>query len=193
MVGMPDTASIPVSPHTAAQAAPAQVRVLITAKDIKTRIEAMGIEIDASYPPGPIYLIGILKGSWIFLADLARAIPRKVRVEFLGTASYGKEKRSSGEVRLTKDIDVSLEDHNVIIVEDILDTGVTLNFLMKLFEQRHPKSIKVATLLDKPGRRLRPVRADWIGFEIPDEFVVGYGLDYAEDYRNLKDVCVLEP
>ena len=190
---MPDAATPQVSAHTAAQAAPAQLRVLVTAKDIQARIDVMGREIDASYPPGPIYLIGILKGSWIFLADLARAIPRKVRVEFLGTASYGKEKRSSGEVRLTKDIDVSLEDHNVIIVEDILDTGVTLTFLMKLFEQRHPKSIKVATLLDKPGRRLRPVRADWVGFEIPDEFVVGYGLDYDEDYRNLRDVCVVEP
>jgi hypoxanthine phosphoribosyltransferase len=167
------------------------LRVLVSAEAIQKRIQEMGRDIDAAYPPGPIYLIGILKGSWIFLADLARAIPRKVRVEFLGTASYGKEKRSSGEVRLTKDIDVSLEGQNVIIVEDILDTGVTLTFLMNLFEQRRPASIKVATLLDKPGRRLRPVKADWIGFEIPDEFVVGYGLDYAEDYRNLKDVCVL--
>jgi hypoxanthine phosphoribosyltransferase len=168
------------------------LRVLVSAQSIEERIAAMGREIDAAYPPGPIYLIGILKGSWIFLADLARAIPRHCRIEFLGTSSYGKGKTTSGEVRLTKDIDALLEDQHVIIVEDILDTGVTLTFLIGLLDQRKPKSIKVATLLDKPGRRMRPVKADWIGFEIPDEFVVGYGLDYAEDYRNLKDVCVLE-
>jgi hypoxanthine phosphoribosyltransferase len=167
------------------------LQVLVSAPDIQKRIDEIGRAIDAAYPPGPIYLIGILKGSFIFLADLARAIPRQVRIEFLGTSSYGKGKTSSGEVRLTKDIDALLEGQNVIIVEDILDTGVTLTFLIGLLDQRKPRSIRVATLLDKPERRMRPVKADWIGFTIPDEFVVGYGLDYAEDYRNLRDVCVL--
>jgi hypoxanthine phosphoribosyltransferase len=173
-------------------ASKSKLRVLISAEQIQDRIAAMGKSIAAAYPTDPLYLVGVLKGSFIFMADLARAIPGNVRIEFLGVSSYGKGKTSSGEVRVTKDIDALLEGMDVLIVEDILDTGVTLTFLMNLFEQRKPRSIRIATLLDKPTRRLRPIRADWIGFEIPDEFVVGYGLDYAEDYRNLPDVCVVD-
>ena len=151
----------------------------------------MGAQMDHEHAGETVYLIGILKGSFIFLADLARAMKTPARVEFIGISSYGKGMTTSGEVRVTKDLDVSIEGKHVILVEDIVDTGITLTYLMQLMSQRNPKSLKVATLLDKPERRRRPVNVDYVGFKIPDEFVVGYGLDYAEDYRNLKDVCVL--
>lgn len=167
------------------------LRVLISADQIQTRIQELGAEIDRDYPSGPVYLIAILKGACIFLADLARAMNTPARIEFVGISSYGRGKTSSGEVRLTKDLDVSIEGHDVVVVEDIVDSGVTLSYLMKVFAQRRPKSLRIATLLDKPERRLRPVEVHYVGFKIPDEFVVGYGLDFAEDYRNLKDICVL--
>jgi len=168
------------------------MRVLIPQEKIQARIEELGGEIARDYPNGPIYLVGILKGACIFLSDLARAIPKPVRIDFMGISSYGKGTTSSGEVRVTKDLDVSLEGMDILIVEDIVDTGVTLTYLTHLLHTRKPRSIQIAALLDKPSRRLRPVVAKYVGFTIPDEFVVGYGLDYAEDYRNLKDVCVLE-
>jgi hypoxanthine phosphoribosyltransferase len=168
------------------------LRVLITAEQIQTRIQELGAEIDRDHPTGPVYLIAILKGAFIFLADLSRAMKTPSRIEFIGISSYGRGKTSSGEVRLTKDLDVSIEGFDVVVVEDIVDSGVTLSYLMKVFAQRKPKSLRIATLLDKPERRQRPVEVHYVGFKIPDEFVVGYGLDYAEDYRNLKDVCVLE-
>ena len=167
------------------------LRVLISADKIQSRIQEMGAQIDADYQKGPVYLIAILKGACFFLADLARAMKTPARIEFVGISSYGKGKTSSGEVRLTKDLDVSIEGYDVVVVEDIVDSGVTLSYLMKVFAQRKPKSLRIATLLDKPERRQRPVDVHYVGFQIPDEFVVGYGLDYAEDYRNLKDVCVL--
>jgi hypoxanthine phosphoribosyltransferase len=167
------------------------LRVLIGAEQIQTRIHEMGAQLDRDYPKGPVYLIAILKGACFFLADLARAMNTPARIEFVGISSYGKGKTSSGEVKLTKDLDVSIEGFDVIVVEDIVDSGVTLSYLMKIFAQRKPRSLRIATLLDKPERRLRPVEVHYVGFKIPDEFVVGYGLDYAEDYRNLKDVCVL--
>ncbi len=167
------------------------LRVLISADQIQTRIRELGAEIDRDYPAGPVYLIAILKGACIFLADLARAMHTPVRIEFVGISSYGRGKTSSGEVKLTKDLDVSIEGFDVVVVEDIVDSGVTLSYLMKVFAQRKPKSLRIATFLDKPERRLRPVEVHYVGFKIPDEFVVGYGLDFAEDYRNLKDVCVL--
>ena len=132
-----------------------------------------------------------MKGACFFLADLARAVKTPVRIEFIGISSYGRGKTTSGEVRLTKDLDVTIEGYDVIVIEDIVDTGVTLTYLLKVLAQRKPKSLRVATLLDKPSRRQRPVQVDYIGFQIPDQFVVGFGLDYAEDYRNLKDVCAL--
>lgn len=167
-------------------------RVLLSAAQIAARIQEMAAQIDRDYPEGPVYLIGILKGAYIFLADLARAMKTPARIEFLGISSYGRGKTSSGEVQLTKDLDVSIQGHHVIVVEDIVDSGITLTYLLQVFAQRKPKSLRIATLLDKPERRQRPVQVDYVGFKIPDEFVVGYGLDYAEDYRNLPDVCVLE-
>jgi hypoxanthine phosphoribosyltransferase len=168
-----------------------QLRVLIPAEKIHERIRELGAEIDRDYPQGPVYLVGILKGAFIFLSDLARAMKTSARVEFVGISSYGRGKTSSGEVRLTKDLDTSLEGQNVIVVEDIVDSGITLSYLLQVFQQRRPKSLRIATLLDKPERRQRAVQVDYVGFKIPVEFVVGYGLDYAEDYRNLPDVCVL--
>ena len=168
------------------------MKVLIPAAKIQERIAELGAEIDRDYPSGePVYLIGVLKGACIFLADLARATNVPARIEFIGISSYGKGKSSSGEVKVTKDLDVSVEGHHVIIVEDILDTGLTLSYLVKLMAQRKPKTLRIATFLDKPDRRQSPVQVNYVGFKIPDEFVIGYGLDYAEDYRNLKDVCVL--
>jgi hypoxanthine phosphoribosyltransferase len=167
------------------------LRVLLSAGQIQARIEELGTEIDRDYPLGPVYLIAILKGACFFLADLARAMKTPARIEFIGISSYGRGKTSSGEVKLTKDLDVSIEGHDVVIVEDIVDSGITLSYLMKVLSQRKPKSLRVATLLDKPERRQRPVEVHYVGFRIPDEFVVGFGLDYDEDYRNLRDVCVL--
>jgi hypoxanthine phosphoribosyltransferase len=167
------------------------LRVLLSADQIAARVHELGAQIDRDYPQGPVYLIAILKGACFFLADLARAMNTPARIEFVGISSYGRGKTSSGEVRLTKDLDVSIEGHDVVVVEDIVDSGVTLSYLLKIFAQRKPKSLRIATLLDKPERRQRPVDVSYVGFKIPDEFVVGYGLDYAEDYRNLKDVCIL--
>jgi len=167
------------------------LRVLLPAEKIRARVRELGREIDRDYPDG-VYLIAILKGAFVFLADLARAISRPARLDFIGISSYGGGKTSSGEVKLTKDVDTSIEGADVLIVEDIVDSGITLSYLVHVLEQRRPRSLRVAALLDKPERRLRPVDVAYVGFRIPDEFVVGYGLDYAEDYRNLPDVCVLE-
>jgi len=167
------------------------LQIFIGAEQIHNRIQELGAEIDRDHPEGPVYLVGILKGACIFLADLARAMKAPARIEFMGISSYGRGKQSSGEVRLTKDIDVSIEGHHVVIVEDIVDSGVTLSYLVNLLSQRKPKSLRIASLLDKPEHRKSSVQVDYAGFQIPDHFVVGYGLDYAEDYRNLKDICIL--
>ncbi|HEY4363990.1 MAG TPA: hypoxanthine phosphoribosyltransferase [Bryobacteraceae bacterium] len=167
------------------------LQVLIPAEKIHERIQELAAQIDRDYPEGPVYMIGILKGACIFLADLIRAMKAPARLEFIGISSYGRGKTSSGEVRLTKDLDTSVEGQNVIVVEDIVDSGITLSYLLQVFQSRKPKSLRIATLLDKPERRQRPVHVDYVGFKIPDEFVVGYGLDFAEDYRNLPDICVL--
>lgn len=170
------------------------LRPLLSEAKIQARILELGAQIDADYPTEtPLYLICILKGACYFMADLSRAVRRDVLVDFMGISSYGKGKTSSGEVKITKDLDISLEGADVLIVEDIIDSGVTLSYLTGLLRQRKPKSVRVVTLLDKPERRLRPVDVAYVGFRIPDEFVVGYGLDHAEKYRNLRDVCVLEP
>ena len=164
---------------------------MISDAEISKRIHELGAKITEDYKDGDLVLIGILKGAFIFVADLARTINRPVRMDFMGISSYGKGKTSSGEVKVTKDLDASIEGANVIIVEDIVDTGVTLSYLIGLLHNRKPRSIRIAALLDKPERRLRPVQVSYTGFTIPDEFVVGYGLDYAEDYRGLKDICIL--
>jgi len=168
------------------------LRVLISAEKIQARIREMGEQISADYPTGNLHMICILKGACFFLTDLARAMKRDVFVDFMGISTYGKGKTSSGEVKVTKDLDISLEGADVLIVEDIVDSGVTLHYLMQLLAQRKPKSIRIAALLDKPERRLRPVEASYVGFQIPDHFVVGYGLDYAEKYRNLDAICLLD-
>jgi hypoxanthine phosphoribosyltransferase len=168
-------------------------RVLISSEQIQSRVREMAEQIESDYPEGPIYMVSILKGSFIFVADLARALKRNtVRIEFLGISSYGTQKTTSGQVKVTRDLDANIEGQNVLIVEDIIDSGVTLSYLTRLLEQRKPKSLAIATLLDKPERRIRPVDVKYIGFQIPDEFVVGYGLDYAEDYRNLSDIRTIE-
>jgi len=166
--------------------------VLLSSRQIQARIREMGEQISRDYPRGNLHLICILKGACFFLTDLARAITRDVFVDFMGISTYGKSKSSSGEVKVTKDLDISLEGADVLIVEDIVDSGVTLNYLMQLLLQRRPNSVRIATLLDKPERRQRPVEVSYVGFRIPDKFVVGYGLDFAERYRNLDDICVLE-
>ncbi|WP_180539139.1 hypoxanthine phosphoribosyltransferase [Nevskia soli] len=168
------------------------LRTLLTEDRIQKRVAEIGAEIDRDYPDGNLYLICILKGACLFHADLARAIHRDAFFDFIGISSYGRGKTTSGQVQLTKDLDISIEDAHVLIVEDIVDSGVTLDYLTRLLKQRHPRSVEIAALLDKPERRLRPVAVRYVGFEIPDEFVVGYGLDYAERYRNLREVCVLE-
>ena len=173
-------------------AIPPTIRVLISEDKIRERVGELGRQIRADYGDGPIYLVAILKGACIFLSDLARAIPGPVRFDFMGISSYGRGKTSSGEVKVTKDLDLSLEGADVLIVEDIVDTGVTLTYLAHVLQQRRPRSIQIAALLDKPSRRLRPVQVRYVGFTIPDEFVVGFGLDYADDYRNLRDICVIE-
>ena len=169
-----------------------KLTVLIPAAKIQERIRELGAQINKDYPDGNLHFICILKGAIFFLTDLARAVSRDVSVDFMGISTYGKGKTSSGEVKVTKDLDISLEGVDVVIVEDIVDSGVTLNYLLHVLEQRKPRSIRIAALLDKPERRLRPVFVNYVGFPIPDKFVVGYGLDHAEKYRNLPDVCVLE-
>jgi hypoxanthine phosphoribosyltransferase len=168
------------------------LRVLLSEEQIQARVREMGAEIDRDYPDGKLHLICILKGACFFMADLARAMHRDAFVDFMGISSYGKGKSTSGEVKVTKDLDFSVEGADLLIVEDIVDSGVTLNYLVHVLEQRKPRSIRIAALLDKPDRRQRPVKVSYVGFRIPDEFVVGYGLDFAERYRNLRDVCILD-
>jgi len=169
-----------------------RLRVLLSAEKVQARVRELGEQISADYPDGNLHLICILKGACFFLTDLARAMKRDVFVDFMGISTYGKGKTTSGEVKVTKDLDISVEGADVVIVEDIVDSGVTLNYLMHVLQQRKPRSLQIAALLDKPERRMRPVEVKYVGFQIPDEFVVGYGLDYAEKYRNLDGICVLD-
>lgn len=172
-------------------AAGERVRVLLTRARIEKRITAVARQIRKDFPDEPLHLVGVLKGAVFFLSDLARRIPGEVSFDFIAVSSYGKDTRSSGQVKLTRDLDSSIEGKTVIVVEDILDTGLTLQYLLRIFEQRKPKRLRVAVLLDKPERRIAAVRADYVGFRIPNEFVVGFGLDYIERYRNLPDVGIL--
>jgi hypoxanthine phosphoribosyltransferase len=167
------------------------VRTLISHSEIQRRIAEMAEEIRRDFPVEPLHLVGVLKGSVFFLTDLARQISGEISLDFIAVSSYGNRTETSGEVKLTRDLDSSIEGKTVIIVEDILDTGMTLQYLLRVFEQRKPRRLRVAVLLDKPERRIAKVRADYTGFKIPNEFVVGYGLDYSERYRNLSDVGVL--
>jgi len=168
-----------------------RVRILISRAKIQRRIREMAQQIREDFPNQPLLLVGVLKGAVMFLADLARQIPGEVTFDFIAVSSYGKDSKSSGQVKLNKDLDSSIEGKTVIVVEDILDTGLTLRYLLNMFRQRKPKNLRVAVLLDKVERRLAEVHADYVGFPIPNEFVVGFGLDYAERYRNLADVKIL--
>lgn len=171
----------------------ATLRPLIPAERIAARIAEMGQQIRADHPDCSITVIGVLKGSFLFLADLVRAIPGDVRVEFLGVASYHGGTSSSGAVQITQDLRASIEGHACLIVEDIVDTGLTMDYLLRTLQVRGPASIRVASLLDKPSNREIDVPVDYVGFTIPDEFVVGYGLDLGELYRNLPYVAVYVP
>ncbi|MCW5964806.1 MAG: hypoxanthine phosphoribosyltransferase [Bryobacterales bacterium] len=168
------------------------LEVLIPSATIQQRTAEIGVQIGRDYPENePLLLAGVLKGAWVFLADLARAIPRPVTIDFLQTFSYGEGKTSSGEAKLVRDLDTSIEGIHVILVEDIVDTGITLDYLMRILNERQPRSLAIASFLDKPARRRRPVDIRYRGFEVPDRFVVGYGLDYAGSYRNLPDLCAI--
>lgn len=167
------------------------LKVLFSREQIAARVAELGQQITKDYAGEPIVLIGVLKGAAIFLSDLSRQIDLDSTFDFIAVSSYGNQKKNSGEVRLQKDVDQSMEGKNVILVEDILDTGLTMTYLKKMLLAHHPKSFKIAALLDKKCRRQQPIQADYAGFEIPDEFVVGYGMDYAERYRNLPDICVV--
>jgi hypoxanthine phosphoribosyltransferase len=168
-----------------------KLKVLIRRARIKKRVVEVARAITRDFKGERVHLIGVLKGACIFLADLAREINLETSIDFIAVSSYGKGKQTSGQVRVLKDLDSSIEGLNVVVVEDILDTGVTLTYLLRVLKQRKPKILKIAALLDKPSRRIKDVKGDYVGFTIPNDFVVGYGLDYAERYRNLKDVCIL--
>ena len=168
-----------------------QLKILITREQIAAKVAEMGARITTDFAGQPIILIGILKGAAIFLADLAREINLDVSFDFIAVSSYGNN-TESGELKLIKDVDDSLEGRNVILVEDILDTGVTLTYIKSLLLARKPKSLRIVTLLDKPSRRKVAISAHYVGFEIPDQFVVGYGLDLAQRYRNLPQICIME-
>ncbi|MGZ4818004.1 MAG: hypoxanthine phosphoribosyltransferase [Terriglobales bacterium] len=170
-----------------------QLRTLFTRDQIAHRVSEMAAEITRDFAGQSIIFVGVLKGASIFLGDIARQVKLDATFDFISVASYGAGTRTSGEVKMNKDVDSSMADKNVIIVEDILDTGLTMGYLRKLFLAHQPRSLKVAVLLDKACRRIEPVQADYVGFVIPDEFVVGYGMDYGERYRNLPDICVLPP
>jgi hypoxanthine phosphoribosyltransferase len=168
-----------------------KLRVLIRRARIQRRVVEVARAITKDFKGERVHLIGVLKGACIFLADLVREINLETSIDFIAVSSYGKGKQSSGQVRVLKDLDSSIEGLNVVLVEDILDTGVTLTYLLRILRQRKPNVLKIAALLDKPSRRIKDVKGDYVGFTIPNDFVVGYGLDYAERYRNLKDVCIL--
>ena len=170
---------------------PQGVEVLFTRQQIAERIAEMGAQITRDMNGEKLVMVGVLKGAAPFLADLARAVEGDATFDFVATSSYGKKLRSSGAIKLIKDLDEPIEGKNVLIVEDILDTGLTLTYLRKLFLHQHPKTLRIAALLDKPSRRLEKIEADYVGFSIPNLFVIGYGMDYAERYRNLPDICLM--
>jgi len=181
-----------------------ELKILLSREQIARRVAEMGQQISSDFAGQSIIFVGVLKGAAIFLSDLARQIPLDATFDFIGVSSYGNRPTpaedpaghaawdSSGEVKLTKDVDQSMTGRNVILVEDILDTGLTLSYIQKLLMAHQPKTLRIAALLDKPSRRKIPIHAHYIGFPIPDAYVVGYGLDYAERYRNLPDICVIQ-
>ena len=169
------------------------MEILIEADRIQQRVREMADEIERDYPADDeIHLVGVLKGGFVFMADLVRFMSARVTMDFIAVSSYAQSTKSTGEVRLVKDLDSGLEGRHVIIVEDIVDTGLTLTYLQDILRARAPRSLKTACLLSKPSRRKVDVAVEYIGFTIEDKFVVGYGLDYAEKYRNLRDIAILD-
>lgn len=168
-------------------------RILFTEAELKTRVAELGAQITADYQGKKPIIISILRGSYIFMADLTRSIDLPITVDFMAVSSYGAGTTSSGQVKIVKDLSENIEGRDVIVVEDILDSGNTLSYLLEILKARHVASIKLCTLLDKPSRRVKDVHADYVGYTVPDYFVVGYGLDYAEYYRNLPYIGVLKP
>jgi hypoxanthine phosphoribosyltransferase len=167
--------------------------VLYSRQQIAERVAEMGAQITRDLNGEKLVMVGVLKGAAFFLVDLSRSIQADATFDFVAVSSYGQGQRSSGAVKVIKDLDQPIEGKNVLIVEDILDTGLTLAYLRKLFLQQHPKSLRIATLLDKPSRRIEKIDADYVGFSIPNLFVIGYGMDYGERYRNLPDICIMAP
>jgi hypoxanthine phosphoribosyltransferase len=171
----------------------AKLTSMISKEEIAEKVKLLGNRITKDFQGKDLLIVGVLKGSWIFMADLVREIDLDMEISFISVSSYeGNRTVSSGVVKLQCDIDRPLTDMNVILVEDIVDTGLTLQYLKKLLYVRNPETIKICTLLDKPSRRLTDIKPDYCGFSIPDEFVVGYGLDYNGKYRNIKDICILK-
>lgn len=169
-----------------------KIRVMISEEDVDARIREIGEQISKEYAGKEVHLICVLKGSVFFICELAKRITVPVTIDFMSVSSYGNEKSSSGIVQIRKDLDENIEGKECILVEDIIDSGRTLSYLMPTLMQRKPASLKLCTLLDKPDRRVTDIKVDYTGFEIPDEFVVGYGLDYAQKYRNLPYIGVVE-
>ncbi|MZP30892.1 hypoxanthine phosphoribosyltransferase [Heliobacterium undosum] len=167
-------------------------RVLVSEEEIRTKVRELGEQISTDYQDKDLLVVGILKGALVFMADLIRAIRIPIEIDFMAVSSYGQGTRSSGAVRILKDLDRAIENRHILIVEDIVDTGLTLNYLVDNLKSRGAASVKVCTILDKPSRRKTPVAPDYNGFTIPDEFVIGYGLDYAEQYRHIPCVAVLK-
>ncbi|SHF12175.1 hypoxanthine phosphoribosyltransferase [Caldanaerobius fijiensis DSM 17918] len=167
--------------------------ILIGEDELKDKVKELGRIITRDYAGKEPVLIGVLKGAIMFISDLIRYIDLPITIDFMAISSYGASTRSSGVVKIIKDLDHSIQDKDVIIIEDIIDSGLTLSYLRKNLMERGPRSIKICTLLDKPERRMTDVKVDYVGFTIPDKFVVGYGLDYAEKYRNLPYIGVLKP
>jgi hypoxanthine phosphoribosyltransferase len=167
--------------------------ILISMEEVQAKVKDLGAAISRDYAGKEILMIGVLRGAVIFMADLARAIDVPVAIDFMAVSSYGSSTSTSGVVRILKDLDESVEGRHLLIVEDIIDSGLTLNYLLDNLKSRNPASVKLCTLLSKPERRKMDVPVDYIGFTVPDEFVVGYGLDYAEKYRNLPYIAVLRP
>lgn len=169
------------------------LRVLLTEEQLKTRVAELGRELTEKFAGKEPLFIGVLKGSFVFMADLIRSVDLKSSIDFMAVSSYGGGTSSSGAVKIMKDLGEDIEGRDIVIVEDILDSGVTLNYLRGYLMNRRPSSVTLVTLFDKPARRKAPITADFVGFDVPDEFIVGYGLDYAEKYRNLPFIGVLKP
>lgn len=168
------------------------IRVMISEEDVDAKIAELGKQISEDYAGKQVHLLCILKGSVFFMCELAKRITVPVSMDFMSVSSYGDGTKSSGIVKIAKDLDETLEGKDVIVIEDIIDSGRTLYYLLDVLQKRQPKSLKLCTLLDKPDRRVKDVKVDYVGFEIPDEFVVGYGLDYAQKYRNLPYIGIVE-